>query len=212
MLTKILTGLLKLSSQRTENKSMRALTTNRRAPHRGNEGGFTLPEVLVTILIMGMVAAIAVPSWFGIVERRGVDSATNQITADLRLAHTNATNKLSTWGIVLAPGREAESDGPDYYLIRFDAAGSVVPTDTKSRTLPGNVTVTNVTNPALNDSLALLGLGTSRTIKFSPNGSAAGPGTGVAGFDTIRVTNDGSPQGEITFVGTTSRVRAQVVN
>ena len=43
---------------------------------------------------MGIVFAIASSTWFDAAESRGVDSAANQLAADLRLAHTKATNKL----------------------------------------------------------------------------------------------------------------------
>lgn len=32
-----------------------------------SERGFTLPEVLIVIIIMGILAAIAVPVWWGVV-------------------------------------------------------------------------------------------------------------------------------------------------
>ena len=60
-----------------------------------DERGFTLVEVLIVIVIMGIVLAIATSSWFGAVESRKVDSATNQVAADLRLAHSQATNRLA---------------------------------------------------------------------------------------------------------------------
>src|SRR5215203_1541283 len=59
-----------------------------------DERGFTLIEVMITIVIMVIVLAIATSSWFKAVESRRVDSATNQVVADLRLAHTQATNRL----------------------------------------------------------------------------------------------------------------------
>lgn len=51
--------------------------------------GFTLPEVMIIIVIMGILFAIAASTWFGVVESRNVDSATNQGTADMRLAPPN---------------------------------------------------------------------------------------------------------------------------
>jgi prepilin-type N-terminal cleavage/methylation domain-containing protein len=192
--------------------NMEVIQPEKRAYLRNGERGFTLPEVLTTIVVMGILFAIASSTWFSVIESRRVESATNQLTADLRLAHTNATNRLSTWGVVLVPDRSAENVGPDYYLVKFDSSGNVVASGTVPRILPGNTKVMNVTDLVLNDNPTLLGLGTSRTIKFSPNGSAEGPATGVTGADTIEVTNDGSPKGEITFVGTTSRIKARVAD
>ncbi len=191
---------------------MEVIQSEKRAYLRNGERGFTLPEVLTTIVVMGILFAIASSTWFSVIESRRVESATNQLTADLRLAHTNATNRLSTWGVVLVPDRSAENVGPDYYLVKFDSSGNVVASGTVPRILPGNTKVMNVTDLVLNDNPTLLGLGTSRTIKFSPNGSAEGPATGVTGADTIEVTDAGSPKGKITFVGATSRIKARVAD
>ena len=59
-----------------------------------DERGFTLVELTIVIVLMGVLFAIASSSWFGAAESRRVDSAANQLAADLRLAHTKATNKL----------------------------------------------------------------------------------------------------------------------
>jgi len=58
------------------------------------EHGFTIIEVLTTIILMGIVLAIASSTWFEVIESRRVDSATNQLVSDLRLAHSKATNRL----------------------------------------------------------------------------------------------------------------------
>jgi prepilin-type N-terminal cleavage/methylation domain-containing protein len=60
-----------------------------------DERGFTLIEVTIVIIIMGIVFAIASSAWLGAIESRKVDTATNQVAADLRLANTQATNRLA---------------------------------------------------------------------------------------------------------------------
>jgi type II secretory pathway pseudopilin PulG len=54
---------------------------------------------MIVIVLMGIVFAIASYSWFGMVESRRVDSATNQIISELRLAHTRAANRLQNWKV-----------------------------------------------------------------------------------------------------------------
>jgi prepilin-type N-terminal cleavage/methylation domain-containing protein len=66
-----------------------------------DERGFTLFEVMITVVIMGIVFAIASSTWFRVAESRRVDSATNQVVADLRLAHTQATNRLTDSSFVV---------------------------------------------------------------------------------------------------------------
>jgi prepilin-type N-terminal cleavage/methylation domain-containing protein len=83
--------------------------------HRGllqSDLGFTLQEVLIVIVLMGIVLAITSSSWFGVVESRQVDSATNQMVSDLRLAHTRATNRLVSYEVSLTAGNSTYDIGP----------------------------------------------------------------------------------------------------
>ena len=68
-----------------------------------SERGFTLAEVLVVILIMGILAAAAMSFWWPVVEGRRVDSATNQVASELHRAHTSATNRLEDWRVEPRP-------------------------------------------------------------------------------------------------------------
>jgi prepilin-type N-terminal cleavage/methylation domain-containing protein len=89
------------------------------------ERGFTLIEVMVTIIIMGIVFAIASSAWFGVAESRRVDSATNQVVADLRLAHTQATNRLTDVSFVVASADSSTYQvGPDTMTLPGDAQGT----------------------------------------------------------------------------------------
>jgi type II secretory pathway pseudopilin PulG len=56
---------------------------------------------------MGIVLAIATSSWFGVIESRRIDSATTQLAADLRQAHSRATNRLQTWQVALTANSSA---------------------------------------------------------------------------------------------------------
>ena len=80
---------------------------------REDQRGFTLVEVLVVIILMGIVFAIASSTWFGMIDSRRVDSATNQVAADLRAAHTRATNRLADYSFVVpADGSSTYEIGP----------------------------------------------------------------------------------------------------
>jgi type IV fimbrial biogenesis protein FimT len=177
-----------------------------------SERGFTLPEVLIVIVLMGIVLAIASSSWFGVVESRRVDSAANQLVSDLRLAHTKSINQLATWRVVLNPDKADESAGADYSLVKLDSAGNSVAGSEIPRTLPDNVRLNSPT---------LLPVDGTRGIQFAADGSASAVGTlnlGVAGTDgcpastpttgpRIRVTVDNNPMHCITFNTTTSRIQ-----
>lgn len=66
-----------------------------REPLHKDARGFTLPELLIIIVLLGILAAIAIPVWWSVVEGRNASAAANQVAADLRLMHSQATNSLS---------------------------------------------------------------------------------------------------------------------
>ena len=144
-----------------------------------DEHGFTLGEVLITIILMGILFAIASSTWFGVIESRQVDSATNQLVSDLRLANSKATNRLTSYQVVLTTGSDTYEFGP---------VG-----DTDTRTLPDGVMITIVPSPT--------------TIGFQANGSATGA-TGVANQIVVSSTSPPSaPQHGISINPATARVR-----
>jgi prepilin-type N-terminal cleavage/methylation domain-containing protein len=67
-----------------------------------DEHGFTLLELITVIAILGILVAVASSSWYGVVEGMQVDSATNQLAADLRQAHSRAINTLAPQTVDLA--------------------------------------------------------------------------------------------------------------
>lgn len=182
-----------------------------------NERGFTLPEVLVTILIMGILFSIASASWFDLIESRRVTSATNQLAADLRLAHTSSTNQLATWRVVLIPDQAKPEQGADYLLIKLDSAGNIVASSTVSRTLPDDVKVVKPADNLLDSAaLRVLYISTglvdvakpSRTLEFTANGSMKTYSPpAAANKDLIEVSVDGNPVGKVRFNEATSRIK-----
>lgn len=156
---------------------MEAVRSAKCAHFRRVERGFTLPEVLITIVIMGILLAIAASSWQGVVEGHRVDSATNQLVSDLRLAHTQASNRLTPYQVVLANGSSTYQVGP---------SGSL-----KTRTLPDEVKV----NTALT------------TIEFSPSGSVAGPTGADNEIVVSKTSPASDPRHGISINPATSRVK-----
>ena len=69
-----------------------------------DERGFTLIEVIVAIILMGVLFAIASSMWFGAIESRRVDTGTNRLAADLRHAHSRAINRLAPQTVTLTAG------------------------------------------------------------------------------------------------------------
>jgi len=62
--------------------------------NNGNQQrGFTLVEMMVIIGIMGLIAAIAVPSFNGYMRANEVDTTADRITSDLALARSLAVSQ-----------------------------------------------------------------------------------------------------------------------
>ncbi|WP_273843226.1 pilus assembly FimT family protein [Rubrobacter calidifluminis] len=187
------------------------------------EDGFTLPELLTVLAIMGVLIAIAIMVLLALLERWRVDAAAHQLAADLRLAHARSVNQLTDWRVVLVPGMRGEEEGPDYYLVRlktpYDDGGPVPVLDGESvlrRTFPADVMVMDQQSPsgrAIRDDAAMswcatmpgrLCSGVTRTLEFNSDGTMV---AFVGPSGTIRVTVDGDPQRKLTFLSATSRIK-----
>lgn len=182
---------------------------------RDEEQGFTLPEVLTTIAILGILIAIAVMIWLGILEQRRVDAATNQLVSDLRLAQNSATNQLTDWRVVLDP-EEADEDGnPDYYMVKLKAPypADATPEVDKStpRTFPANVKIVNISGALDEDTVSGWDItpsviGSTRTLEFNSDGTMRFY-QAVSGSTCVTV--DGDPENRVIVLAATSRVKVE---
>lgn len=159
-----------------------------------NERGFTLPELTIVIAVMGILAAITVPMWWSVVDGRRVDSATNQVAADMRLAHSTATNRLAPAKIIFRrDGFPVTCGGSqaDYCLVRPTPTGSP---QNLSRYLPDSDYSTIPVSRSVklaSQNIPVDASGTTSTIQFNSDGSAQTLGSAVSNpVLTIRTIND----------------------
>ena len=151
---------------------------NRQGAFEG-ERGFTLIEVLITIILMGLLLGIASPVLFGIADGRRVDSATNQLAADLRQAHTTATNRLVPQVVNLSAGNS------EYSMTGFPSR--------------------DLDDDALDDVASdKVTVDTTVSIAFCPDGSAVLPGDAPL---IVSSADDGALNHEIEINAATSRIQ-----
>ena len=180
-----------------------------------DERGFTLQEMLVTIVILGILLAVGIIVFLGILERWRVDTAATQVKADLRMAHSSASNQLTDWRVIFVPGRGEEAAGPDYYLIKMagvDGTAVADGTPIKERYLPANVEVrdhnSSLNDPTTNPNGLVPGSPAStRTLEVNSDGTLA---FRVGPSGTVCVTIDEDPQRRITALAATSRVKIKL--
>jgi prepilin-type N-terminal cleavage/methylation domain-containing protein len=196
---------------------------------RGNEGGYTLPEVLTAVAIMSVILVIGIIVLLALLERWRVEAAADQFAADLRLAHTRATEQLTDWRVVFMDDGTPLDDcsSADYCMVKLNLPygsgdpapaldDSVGPAD---RELPDGTRIKEVTfdpdcshgdrNAAIPPShCGSDGTqeGATRTLEFNPNGTVRTLRPGQSGTVVIS-SDDGSPVCPVVFNAPTSRIR-----
>ena len=91
---------------------------NKTASRKG-DGGFTLLEVLVTVLVLGILSSIAAPSWLAFINRQRVRTVNDRVFQSLRLAQSEAKRTKSTVTVTFnyAPNATPPVDPP---TVTFD--------------------------------------------------------------------------------------------
>jgi prepilin-type N-terminal cleavage/methylation domain-containing protein len=73
---------------------------SRRSPSQ-REGGYTLLELLVVVILIGVLAAIAGPGWLSFVSQRRVNAANEFVLRSLQDAQSQAKSKKLTYSVSL---------------------------------------------------------------------------------------------------------------
>src|SRR5918995_1741645 len=194
-----------------------------------DERGYTLPEILTAVSIMSIILAIGIIVLLALLERWRVEAAADQFAADLRLAHTRATEQLTDWRVVfMHDGSPLGScSSADYCMVKLNVpygSGDPAPTlddsvDPTARELPERTRIKEVTfdpdcshgdqNAAIPPSNCGSGGaqdGATRTLEFNSNGTVRTLRPGQSGTVVIS-SEDGSPVCPVVFNAPTSRIR-----
>ncbi|MBD2563560.1 MULTISPECIES: pilus assembly FimT family protein [Nostoc] len=76
---------------------LQSLVNAKNLLNKPSSSGFSLPELLIVVLLIGILATLGIPNWLTFVETRRLNTAQNEVYYAMRQAQRQATKEKLTW-------------------------------------------------------------------------------------------------------------------
>lgn len=139
---------------------------------RKSHRGFTIIEVMIALVVLGVLVGLGAPSFFGFLQNQQIRAATEATLNGLQLARAEAVRRNLAVQIVLSPPASG-------WAVSESASGTAIQSRV-SKESTANAVVT--TTPAL-----------STTVTFTPLGGVTANADASATITQINVTNISFP-------------------
>lgn len=172
--------------------------------NQGKQSGFTLYELLITLLIIGVVLAIGVPNLSDFTRNSRVTATANDLHGSLMLARSEAARSKQNITVCAsaAPTGAALCDGASFddgWIVFVDVNGNIERDGADEHVLKSF--------PPIDDKIDVMA-GGARYFAFAPTGLGRGNVGGAPALDVVYVCDD---RGNRTEEGGLSSARALVV-
>jgi prepilin-type N-terminal cleavage/methylation domain-containing protein len=162
--------------------------------------GFTLPEVIIVIVIIGILSAIAIPSWLTFINRQRLNKATNAVVSAIQDAQQKAKNTKQTYMVSFQTTAANVIQAAVYPAIAVPSSGSssgVIPANYWQELDGGNLQIppgsiilgSNITGVNTTDSViyskAYSSTKQNQTIQFSSLGTLPIDATTTSNYEIV---------------------------
>jgi len=93
--------------------------------HHSNTSGFTLLELLVVVVMIGILAALGIPSWISLVNNNKISNAQSEVFQAMRDAQSKAKVRKTTWEARFKNGQNANGNPAIQWSVN-SASGSQI--------------------------------------------------------------------------------------